>query len=56
MRTEIPSLDRRDALHKQKKILNYVELSDNESLIGSFYNAGNKCTNAIVQFKPALTH
>ena len=55
-RTEIPSLDRRHALHKQQKILNYVELSDNETLIGSFFNAGNKCTRAIVEFKPALTH
>ena len=41
MRTKIPSLDRRSASHKQKN-LNYAELSDNESLLGSFFKAGNK--------------
>lgn len=55
MRTKIPSLDRRDASHKQKNFNYAAELSDKESLIGSFFNAGNKCT-AVVEFKPALTH
>lgn len=55
MRTKIPSLDRRDASYKQKHFNYAAELSDNESMIGSFFNAGNKCT-AVVEFKPDLTH